>query len=243
MRLHQLLAVEKDLKNDALRVLTEVYQQTAKPALMSGIAKTYQATSESGEQLPPESTIVQLRAEDTFVGIQTALSKLFDLALSKEDANQAAKADIVIDGHKLVEGVPVCALLFLEKQVTDLATFIDKLPVLDPSEQWRPDPTQNCWATEVVSTHRTKKVPRVMVKSEATDKHPAQVEIVHEDQVVGYWKTIKFSGALPADRKALLKSRVAKLRQAIKIAREEANTIAVGNRKMGDSILGYLFSK
>jgi hypothetical protein len=35
------------------------------------------------------------------------------------------------------------------------------------------------------------------VKAEATEKHPAQVEVYHEDVVVGQWKTVKFSGALP----------------------------------------------
>lgn len=242
MRLHQLLAIEKATKNEALRVITDFYHKIEKSPLMSGISRRYRSVSEDGEKLPPESTIVQLRVEDTFPEIVEAMTKLFDLALAKEDANQTAKADIVVDGVKVMEGVPVCALLFLEKQAADLAAFVDKLPVLDPSEQWKRDGTQNCWATSPVDTHRTKKVPRVMEKAQATKEHPAQVEVVHEDQVVGYWSTVKFSGALPADRKALLKSRVLKLSQAIKVAREDANTIRVGERKMGEAILGYLFA-
>ena len=242
MRLHQLLAVEKDLKNAALRVITDFYQQVAKGPLMSGISRRYRAVTEEGEKLPPESTIVQLRVEETLPEVQKALTSLFDLVLSKEDANQSAKADIVIDGAVVMAGVPVCALLFLEKQVTDLSTLVDKLPVLDPSERWVQDASQNCWATIPVETHRTKKIPRPFIKAPATDKHPAQVEVVHEDEVVGYWSTTKFSGAIPADRKAALKTRVAKLRQAIKVAREDANTVRVGERKMGDAILGYLFA-
>jgi hypothetical protein len=243
MRLHQLLAVEKDTKNQALRVITDFYQALTKSALFSGISRRYRPVSEDGEKLPPESTLVQQRVEESFPEIQAALTKLFDHALAKEDANQNAKADIVVDGVKLVEGVPVCALLFLEKQVTDLATFVEKLPVLDPSERWSRDAAQNCWATEPVETHKTKKLPRVIEKSPATKEHPAQVETFHEDVVVGYWSTVKFSGALPAERKAQLKTRVLKLREAIKISREDANTLRVGDRQMGDKILGWLFAK
>ena len=229
MRLHQLLAVEKDIKNEALRVVTAFYQKIEKNPLLSGISRRYRAVTEEGEKLPPESTIVQLRVEETLPEVQKALTALFDLVLAKEDANQGAKADIVVDGVTIMAGVPVCALLFLEKQVTDIATLVDKLPVLDPSERWEKDAAQNCWATSPVETHRTKKIPRPFIKSPATDKHPAQVEVVHEDEV-------------PADRKAALKTRVAKLRQAIKVAREDANTARVSERKMGDAILGYLFA-
>jgi hypothetical protein len=243
MRLHQLLAVEKDTKNNALRVITDFYQLLGKAALFSGISRRYRPVQDGSEQLPPESTLVQQRVEESFPEIQAALVKLFDHALAKEEANQAAKADIVVDGVTLVPQVPVCALLFLEKQVSDLVTFVEKLPVLDPSERWARDGAQNCWATEPVETHRTKKLPKVVEKSPATDKHPAQVEVFHEDVVVGYWNTVKFSGALPAERKAQLKARVAKLREAIKVAREDANTIRVGERKMGDALLGYLFAK
>lgn len=70
-------------------------------------------------------------------------------------------------------------------------------------------------------TVRTKKVPRNHVKAEATDKHPAQVDVYYEDVPVGYWTTVKFSGALPARRVNELLDRVEKLQQAVKFAREE----------------------
>ena len=132
-------------------------------------------------------------------------------------------------------------LLFLEKQLTDLHTFVHKLPVLDPSEAWRFDASQDCWASEPAETSKTKKVPRNHVKAEATEKHPAQVEVYHEDIVVGYWKTVKFSGALPAARVRELLERVERLQKAVKMAREEANGAVVENTKSGDKVFGYLF--
>jgi len=135
----------------------------------------------------------------------------------------------------------VTYLLFLEKQLTDLHTFVHKLPVLDPSESWRFDPSQDCWASDTAETSKTKKVPRNHVKAEATEKHPAQVEVYHEDVVVGYWKTVKFSGALPAARVRELLERVERLQKAVKMAREEANGVAVESVKSGDKVFGYLF--
>nr|WP_218021266.1 hypothetical protein [Nocardia crassostreae] len=59
--------------------------------------------------------------------------------------------------------------------------------------------------------------------------------------VVGYWRTIKFSGALPAKRVNELTERVEKLQQAVKFAREEANNAEITQRTLGDEVFGYLF--
>jgi hypothetical protein len=103
------------------------------------------------------------------------------------------------------------------------------------------DPSTDAWKTEPVRTLRTKKVPRNHVKAEATEKHPAQVEVYYEDIPVGYWTTVKFSGALPARRVNELLDRVEKLQQAVKFAREEANGVDVVDQRVGDSVFGYLF--
>jgi hypothetical protein len=147
----------------------------------------------------------------------------------------------VVDGKALLTGVPVTYLLFLEKQLVDLHTFIKKLPVLDASETWAFDASADCWATEPVQTARTKKIPRNHVKAEATEKHPAQVEVYHEDVVVGYWKTVKFSGALPAKRMNELLERLERLQKAVKFAREEANNQTAEEQKVGRTVLGYIF--
>lgn len=128
------------------------------------------------------------------------LTRLFDVTATKDWANRTAAADVVVDGTVLLPQVPVPYLLFLEKQLTDLHTFVRKLPVLDASEAWNLDPSTDAWKTDPVRTIRTKKVPRNHVKAEATEKHPAQVEVYYEDVPVGYWTTVKFSGALSARR-------------------------------------------
>lgn len=240
-RLNQIIAIEKGVKSRALQELTELHQQLLKPALLAGITRTYRPKDEEGEPLPPESTKVQMRAEEAARKATEVLVELFDVTATREWANTAAKADIVVDGNKLLEQVPVTYLLFLEKQLVDLHTFIKKLPTLDSADTWQFDAGADCWATEPVQTVRTKKIPRNHVKAEATEKHPAQVEVYHEDVVVGHWKTVKFSGALPAKRANELLERVEKLQRAVKFAREEANGTKVDEQKLGRKVLAYLF--
>ena len=59
--------------------------------------------------------------------------------------------------------------------------------------------------------------------------------------IVGHWRTVKFSGALPATRVTELTERVRKLQEAVKYAREEANSVEVEEQKVGESIFNYLF--
>lgn len=239
-RLNQIIAVEKGVKSRSFQELTEAHHQLQKPQLLSGISRVYRPKDEEGEQLPPESSKVQVRAEEIIRKTAEILTKLFDVTATKDYTNCRAKADVVIEGRTLLKQVPIAYLLFLEKQLVDLHTFIKKLPVLDPAETWNFDPSADCFATEPVQTVRTKKIPRNHVKAEATEKHPAQVEVYHEDVVVGYWKTIKFSGALPQKRVNELLERVEKLQAAVKFAREEANQLEVEEQKLGEKVFQYL---
>lgn len=241
MKLNQVIAIEKGIKSRSLQDLTEAHHNLQKPALLAGISRTYRPKDEEGEQFPPESTRVQIKAEDVIHKTSEVLTKLFDVVATKDWANCNAKADVIVDGNVLLSQVPATYLLFLEKQLVDLHTFIKKLPTLDASESWTFDSSADYWATEPMQTIKTKKIPRNHVKAEATEKHPAQVEVYYEDVVVGSWRTIKFSGALPASRVNELLNRVEKLQEAVKFAREEANNIEVTEQKMGAKVFHYLF--
>lgn len=241
-KLNQIIAIEKGTKSQAVRDLTDAHHTLQKPSLLMGISRTYRPVDDEGDQLPPESTRVQVKAEEVIDRTVAILASLFDITATKDWANGDARADIVVDGQTLVEQVPVTYLLFLEKQLTDLHTFIKKLPVLDAAEIWHFDESQDAWATDPIQTTKTKKIPRNHVKAEATEKHPAQVEVYYEDVVVGYWRTVKYSGAMPAARVGILLERVRKLQEAVKFAREEANSLEVEEQKIGEQLLGYLFN-
>jgi hypothetical protein len=240
-RLNQIIAVEKGVKSRSFQELTEAHHALQKASLLSGISRTYRPKDEEGEQLPPEATKVQVKAEGVIRQTVSIMTRLFDVTATKDWANCEAKADVVVDGETLLKDAPVAYLLFLEKQLVDLHTFVRKLPVLDAAESWSYDESSDCYATDPVQTVRTKKVPRNHVKAEATEKHPAQVEVYYEDVTVGHWKTVKFSGALPAKRINELIERVEKLQRAVKFAREEANGLEVTDRQTGEKVFRYLF--
>lgn len=241
-KLNQIIAIEATAKKKS-ETLTESHQLLQKPGPISGIARSYQPRDEDGERLPPESTRVQVRVEDELERVATALTEWFDVTATKEFANCNARASVVVGAQMILTDVPVTYLLFLEKRLVDLHTYVGKLPTLDPAETWKYDPGQSCYATEPVETVRTKKVPRNHEASPATKEHPAQVQVYMEDVAQGNWRTIKFSGAVPMDRVRTLLERVEALQQAVKMAREEANNIEVSTAKAGKLVFDYLFAK
>jgi hypothetical protein len=239
-KLNQIIAVEKGVKSSTESRITRITRTMNKPELLQGLARSYQARDDEGEQLPGESKLVQVRVKEELKQLHEALSELFDTTATKEWANQQAKADVAIDGVVLVAGAPVSYLLFLEKQLAQLMDIARALPTLDPSDKWGWDPNTDAYATEPIKTTRTKKIPRNHVKAEATEHHPAQVEVFQEDVIVGTWNTIKFSGALPAIEVKAMVQRVEKLQRAVQFAREEANSMEIERQKVAAKVLDYI---
>ncbi|MFV2176091.1 hypothetical protein ACFHW2_18895 [Actinomadura sp. LOL_016] len=240
-KLNQIIAVEKGVKSKSVQDLAAAQQVVQKAPLLSGISRTYQPKDEEGEQFPAESTRVQVKVDDVLNDVTGSLTRLFDVTATKDWANCEARADVAVDGTAVLRDVPVSYLLFLEKQLKELHGFVRRLPVLDAAETWVFDPSTDVWRTEPVRTVKTKKVPRNHVKAEATEKHPAQVEVYYEDVSIGQWTTVKFSGALPARRVNELLGRIERLQDAVKFAREEANGAEVTDRRVGEAVFGYLF--
>lgn len=241
-KLNQVIAIEKRVKGDALTALTKAHHDVQKAPLLSGISRNYKPRDDEGEQFPPESTRVQLHVHEVVNTVVQNLERFYDLTLTKDLANTVAKADLKVDGVVIAEKVPVTYLLFLEKQLQDLLTFVVKLPALDPSETWTYDANTGAFATVPSQTVKTKKIPRNHVLAQATDKHPAQVQVFTEDVLVGYWTTVKFSGAVPQQKINELKTRVTTLIEAVKAAREEANSVQVIDQHIGHTLFGYLFA-
>jgi hypothetical protein len=147
----------------------------------------------------------------------------------------------VLDGHVLLKDVPATYLLFLEKQLSDLHTFIGKMSELDPGADWNADPGTGLYKTDSISTQRTKKVQRPITLYEATKEHPAQTQLITEDVIAGQWLTIKYSGAIAPPRKKQLLARIEKLSNAVKFAREQANAAEAQDKKLGKDVFDFLF--
>lgn len=239
-KLNQIVAIEKGVKSRVYSAVTELHKESQKAEPYTGLSKTYRKRDEEGEDMPAETKRVRQVAAEVLRQVATLDTELWDVEATREWANTRARADVVVDGRVLVKEAPVTYLLFLEKQVNDLRTFLDKMPTLEDTEEWAEDPNTGLFRTGRVTTHRTKKTPKVIVKYEATKEHPAQTELVHEDLVVGYWDTVKSSGALPAPRKAKLLERVDKLARAVKVAREQANDLDCDRIEVGQTVFGWL---
>lgn len=242
-QLNQIVAIEDSVRKDAERGQTDAYQATEKDAIFGGISRTYEPINDEGDRLPSESVKVIANVEQLLEDYARASVRFYDVRLTKEGANTAARTDLVVDdGITIAKDVPVTYLIQLEKELTRFKLFLTKLPLLDPAENWHADSASGVYVTDEKQTHRTNKVPKAFVAYQATDKHPAQVQVFHEDVIVGYWTTKKFSGRIPATRREELLERVGKLIEAVKLAREEANRTEVIDRKIGDKLFGYILN-
>lgn len=241
-RLHQVLAVAKTEKSERYNRFTKIYQLLSKP-VFSGFTKTFQPTNEDiPETRPDEVQRVQYNVEDLLLQATETLTKLFDQTATIDRTNQGANADVVVNGTVLLERVPTVTLLFLEKQLADLYSFVKAIPTLDPAKDWHASTQTNIWETDPVETISTKKISRPLVLYPHSDKHPAQVKEITDDVQVGKWLTKSFSGAVKATRMRQLRDRVETLQAAVKYAREHANTVEVVDTKIGKPIFDYLFS-
>jgi hypothetical protein len=241
-KLNQINAIVTSRKSETDKALNELNKLVAKETLFAGRERTYRPVDEvNGQKLPPESQRVQQRADDL---IRQAISKwteLWNLVYTQDTGNQQAKADLVVDGQALLSQVPITFLLFIDKQVNDLETFIAKLPTPDPAEEWSHDPNSGLLRSRATESVRTSKEPTVIVKYEATEKHPAQTELFTKDVPVGNWTQILYSGAITTDRKNQILERVRKLQDAIKTSKEQANLLEVEKQKAADPLMSYLF--
>jgi predicted nucleic acid-binding protein len=240
-KLNQIIAIEKGIKSRTHSEFSDLYKAAQRAELFNGFSKTYQTKDEDGETLPPENKRVQYTTDDVLRSTQRTLSELFNVTARKDFTNCVAKATVTLNETILVKDAPVSYLLFLEKQLTDLRTFISALPVLDAAEKWTKDTNSGLYKTDVVQTHRSKKIAKPIVLYPATDKHPAQTQIVTEDVLAGYWNQVKQSGAMPLPEKQELLERLETLLHAIKQAREEANgSDEVETPPIGEAVFNYL---
>lgn len=240
-KLNQIVAVLNGKKSQAQKAITEVYKKLQKAALFEGLSRSYTPLDDEGETQPSEKKNVQYKSRDAIADARAALGDLFDVTATQDWGNCQAKADVVVEGNTILESVPVTYLLFLEKQLSDIHSFVQQIPVLDPSDTWSWDENADCYATEPTLSNRTRKVPRSHILYEATEKHPAQVEMYHEDVKVGEWRTIRFSSSLAAQEKNEIVLRVRRLQEAIKFAREQANSMEVKNISIGNKVFDFVF--
>lgn len=247
-KLHEVLAVEKDARGQAHTILAETKKVFAHPDLFKGQTLKYVPFSEDDAQLAEsQEEKVGTTVQERLAWTAKHVGRYWDVVYQKEVANQQAKADIVLsDGTKVAEQVPAGMLLGLETKLKELRDSVSAMPTLDAKTQWepRPDLGVGIWATRDEEVRiRTQKVQKPLVMYEATDKHPAQVQMVTEDVKVGKVLGRKFSGAVTSARAAEILGRVDELLRAVKRARQRANTQPVTKDKIASKLFDFMFGE
>lgn len=242
LKLNQVVAIEKGVKSKCNERLSALYKLVQKPVLFNGLRKKYMPKAEGDESLPDETQLVQHTVPVMLRDVEAAARELFAVTAQRDWTNCVARGQVIIDGVPLLDA-PVSYLLFLEKQLTDIRTFVANLPLLDPTEEWSWDEASSSYKSMSSSTIRTKKMQKPIVLYDATANHPAQTQLITEDVSVGTWVQTRFSGAISlTDREAML-ARVETLLNAVKMAREEANMQSVTEdaSAIASTLFGYMF--
>lgn len=239
IKLAQVVALDSGERSGVQRTLTDLHQKTQNASLFGGTRRLFTKSTEEGDDLPPEAKKVQLTTDEVLTELRKVLTEWWDHVFTKDSGNAKIPATIEV-GDLKIENVPLPTLLWLEDELDKVRKFVDTLPILDPAYSWKYDENEGLFKTEPTQTARTKKTPKVIVKYEATKEHPAQTELVHIDETVGYWENTLLSGAIDGSRKRAILDRVTKLQAAVRMAREEVNSQQIDRREFAKQLFDYI---
>jgi len=251
LRLHQVLAVASGVTAETKKELEILAQVMGNGDLYTGFYGTYtpRAEQEPGKEptaatmrRPPKVMKVRVTTGEVLSQLRRVVSRRWDVQRTVDSASALATADVVLrDGSVLLPKVPVRHLMYLEAELSELYGRLERLPVLDPSRTW-PDgvPADGIRRSVPVETTSEDKVFYAHVLYEATKEHAAQVKERERQEVVGTWSTVFESGALSPDEKFRMLARLTEVREAVKIAREQANSVTAEDYQEGGAVLDYI---
>jgi hypothetical protein len=245
-QLHEVLAVEGDLSTVATKMIQEaIITFTKKPETYRGQTRTLTMfeSSREGEGVTEYKTVADT-VPAKLLYVSKAVESHWNVVAEKEEANQRAIADLVVEGKVLATALPATYLLGLETRMKSIRELIEATPTLDPSLTWTRDETAgvDIFRAQDKVAMRTEKTVKHKILVEPTDKHPAQVEKWNEDVPVGRIETVNYSGMISPARKAVLLSRVDAIIRGTKKARQRANTVEVKNADVASAIFGYILA-
>jgi len=245
-KLHELLAVGTNLENQANKTRADLMATFDKKRhLFEKKLVTFQSNEEGVAPVTEAQSDIQSTVSKELGWISSILTKDIDLGHQIDIANTQAKADIVTeDGETITKDVPATSLLQLEKHLQKFHELLVTVPTLDPAKGFSQDDTREVgiFRAREVNKFRTKKIAKPLVLAPATDKHPAQVQLVTEDVVTGNIQEQEWSALLTPATKADLIERGEVLLRAVKKARARANEmdLDVAAHKIGKRLLDYV---
>lgn len=248
-KLHELLAAEKTPTAAWNTLLEETLRKFKNPeSYFFGHSKSLKMLDESPANAAEEGKAREEKpvASTVFDTLEYALSifaKSEDLQYQKNATNRIATGTVMWKGKELLPGLPVDELLGLEARIQKIRGLIDAAPTLDASKYWKKAEQLGAHVWELAQpeqTTKTEKVLSAVQMSPATDKHPAQVQAVTKDNIVGTFSTMKRSGACTTVQKADALVLVDELLVEIKQARMRANETVAVDDKIADTLVQLL---
>jgi hypothetical protein len=243
-KLHEVLAVEPDLRENANRVRGEVIQLFKEaPDRIAGFKRAYSPLNEDGEELEPEEKQVATTVQAEIEKAAEAIGKYIDATISKEMANTEAAANVILklDGEEytFLADMPATALLNLESRLNEIRAIYTSIPTLDPTIGFEFDEGSGYFVNKRVK-YRTQKEPFTHIEYEATEEHPAQVQTFQRDVRIGNWEETFFSGAITLVDKHAKLQRIDQLIQAVKKARQRANEVEASSIDIAGKIFNFI---
>ncbi len=246
-KLHELLAVENELRSQAESCRTDLKATFEKKGHhFSKKVATFKSNTEGVADKVESQLNLQTTVRKELAWIGEKLAKAIDVGHQIDTANTQARADVILeDGSVLLKAVPTTSLLRLEHRATELRDLIHSIPTLDPAKGFAPDPSEgeNVYRARDDERPRTEKKFEFVVMVPPTDKHPAQVKELMNDRPVGVVISQEWSSLLTVADKGDMLDRVEEILRAIKKARARANELDIDVRenKIGESVLKFVF--
>lgn len=246
-KLHELLAVDSQLKGQANKTRTELAATFKnKRHLFEEKRVTFQPSEEGAQAQTEEQSDIQTTVRQELKWFTDLWASAIDTSLRVAEGNTQAFADIVLDDDTvLMPHVPATALLELEKRVAEFQELLAAVPTLDPAKGFSPDGQkgEGIYVARTRETTRTKKLQKGIILAQATKEHPAQTALITEDSPVGRLTTQEWSGLITPAQKADMLERVEALGRAVKKARSRANEVELKERhEIGKKLFGYVLN-
>lgn len=243
-KLHQLLAVESDLKNTYAKIIQEAGDTFNKrQEHFRAHIRELKMFDENAQPAPVERSALVTTVGAKLAYVKNHAVRYLDAVLQKEATNQYAVADIVVDDKVVAEKVPAPFLLGLEKQLKLLRLVYENIPTLPPNIEWVEDSEtgdgvyKRKYPEEKFKTEQTI-VPQILY--EATEHHPAQVDKISETKNVGKYVRNEWCSMLTPAAKSKLLDRIDTLTRAVKKARQRANNTIVVKTSIGEQLFNFI---
>ena len=218
-QIHELIAVENDLKGKKKELISNVLEAERQTSLFEGSRKTVQFFDEErSSEEKTELNKVQCKIKDLITLLSLNLTNWYDFKLQKEKSNQEAQASIVIDEKILAENLPVTFLLGMEDELRELKSILVKIPTLSKSIDWKKLDDDTYQSETPIKRPKTEKKWMHKVMYDATDKFPAQIKEWSEDRPCGKTIEDKWSGMIPESEKQEYINKCEKLLKGIDIS-------------------------